>query len=292
MRLVDRVAIVTGGGTGIGRAVAERFVADGAYVCITGRRAEVLEAAAASLPPDRVKTCAADVSDPAGVQRIVEAALSFGRGIHILVNNAGIEQDMAGVVDLDLAAWNRVIEVNLTGPFLMMKATIPHMIEAGGGSIINISSLAALVNPPRLPAYCASKGGLVSLTKQVAVDYGVNKVRCNAVCPGATKTDMMVGAMTPFAESCGLTVDEVLGAFSRDVPLQRVSNPSEMAGLCSFLASDDSSFLTAAVIPVDGGAVAVDVSGAAINQLAAFALVSGRIAGESAAAHARGHGEV
>ncbi len=176
---------------------------------------------------------------------------------------------MAGVVDLDLAVWNRVIEINLTGPFLMMKSVIPAMIEAGGGSIINISSLAALVNPPRLPAYCASKGGLVSLTKQVAVDYGVNRVRCNVVCPGATKTDMMVTAMTPFAESCGLTVDDVLGTFSQDVPLRRVSNPSEMAGLCSFLASDDAAFLTAAVIPVDGGAVAVDISGAAINQLAA-----------------------
>lgn len=269
MRLDGKVAIVTGGGTGIGRAVAERFVSDGALVCITGRRAEVLEEAAASMAADQVKTCAADVTDPAGVERVVDTALSFGHGLQILVNNAGMDQPMAGVVDLDPELWSRVIEVNLTGPFLMMKAAIPHMIRAGGGSIINVSSLAGLVNPPALPAYCASKGGLISLTKQVAVDYGAHKVRCNVVCPGATKTEMFVGAMTPFAEACGMPVEDVFRAFSEDTPLRRVSETHEIGGLFSFLASDDSSFLTAAVIPHDGGAVVVDVSGAAINQLAA-----------------------
>lgn len=275
MDLEGKVAIVTGGGTGIGRAVAERFVSDGACVCITGRRTVMLEKTEAALPPERVKTCTADVTDPADVDRVVETALSFGRGLHILVNNAGMDQPMGGVIDLDPALWSRVIEVNLTGPFLMMKAVIPRMIEAGGGSIINVSSLAGLLGVPGLPAYCASKGGLISLTKQVAVDYGVNKVRCNAVCPGATKTEMFVGGMTPFAESCGLEVEDVFRTFSRDIPLRRVSSPREMAGLCSFLASDDASFLTAAVIPVDGGACVVDVSGAAINQLAAEHLSDG-----------------
>jgi len=187
----------------------------------------------------------------------------------VLVNNAGMDQPLGGVVDLDPAVWERVLKVNLTGPFLTMKAAIPHMIEAGGGSIINIASLAGLVNPPGLPAYCASKGGLISLTKQVAVDYGVHNVRCNVVCPGATKTEMFVSAMTPFAEDCGMPVEEVFRTFAQDTPLRRVSETREIGGLCSFLASDDSSFLTAAVIPHDGGAVVVDVSGAAINQLAA-----------------------
>jgi len=269
MTLDGKVAIVTGGGTGIGRAVAERFVSDGALVCITGRRVEVLQEAAASLPAERVKTCPSDVSNPADVERIIETALSFGRGLHVLVNNAGTDQPMAGVVDLDPALWSRVLEVNLTGPFLMMKAAIPHMIEAGGGSIINISSLAGLVNPPGLPAYCASKGGLISLTKQVAVDYGVHKVRCNVVCPGATKTEMFVGSMVPFAEACGVEIEEVFHTFSGDIPLRRVSETHEIGGLCSFLASDDSSFVTAAVIPHDGGAGVVDVSGAAVNRLAA-----------------------
>jgi meso-butanediol dehydrogenase / (S,S)-butanediol dehydrogenase / diacetyl reductase len=275
MKLDGKVAIVTGGGTGIGRAIAERFVADGALVVITGRRAELLQKVASRLPSDQVKTCAADVSDPAGVAKVVETALSFGQGLHVLVNNAGVDQPMAGVADLDLADWNRVLEVNLTGPFLTMKAAIPHMIAAGGGSIINIASLAALVNPPRLPAYCVSKAGLVSLTKQAAVDYGVDKIRVNCVCPGATMTDMFRGGMTLFADECALPVDEIFRAFSQDIPMKRVSEPSEMAGLCSFLASDDASFLTAAVIPVDGGAVVVDVSGAAINQLAAKYLGGG-----------------
>lgn len=275
MKLDGKVAIVTGGGTGIGRAVAERFVADGAHVCITGRRAELLQEVASALPADRIKVCAADVSDPVGVERVVDTALSFGRGLHVLVNNAGIDQPMAGVADLDLSVWNRVLEVNLTGPFLMMKASIPHMIRAGGGSVINIASLAALVNPPRLPAYCVSKAGLVSLTKQAAVDYGADRIRVNCVCPGATMTDMFRGGMTEFAEACGLPVDHIFQTFARDIPMKRVSDPSEMAGLCSFLASDDASFLTAAVIPVDGGAVVVDVSGAAINQLAAKYLHGG-----------------
>ena len=272
MRLDGKVAIVTGGGTGIGRAVAERFAADGACVCITGRRREMLEETAAKLPPEQVKICPADVSDPAAVDKVVEAALSFGRGLHILVNNAGSDQPMAPVADLDLDVWKRVLEVNLTGPFIMMKAAIPHMIEAGGGSIVNIASLAALVNPPRLPAYCASKAGLVSLTKQAAVDYAIHKVRVNCICPGATMTAMFSDGMTIFASECGVPVEQVFGTFSRDIPMQRISHPSEMAGLCSFLASDDASFLTAAVIPVDGGAVVVDVSGAAINNMAAMYL--------------------
>ena len=268
MNLKGKVAIVTGGGTGIGRAVAERFVADGARICITGRRIEVLEQAARSLPQGKVKTCAADITDPGDVNRMVDTALSFGGGLQVIVNNAGMEQvPPAGVSDMDTGVWERVLAVNLTGPFLLMRAAIPYMIEAGGGSVINISSLAGLRSIPLLPAYCASKGGLISLTQQAALDYGRYKVRCNVICPGGVRTDMITSAMKPFAEALGTDVDGVFARFTQDVPMGRIGLPEEIAGCCSYLAGDDAGFMTGTVIPIDGGAAIVDVSGAAISRL-------------------------
>jgi meso-butanediol dehydrogenase / (S,S)-butanediol dehydrogenase / diacetyl reductase len=268
MDLQGKVAIVTGGGTGIGEAITRRFVACGARVCIAGRRQEMLDEVAKSLPEDLVKTCSADVSDEEDVERILKIALSFEGGIHVLVNNAALDQDPpAGVVDMDVAKWRRILEVNLTGPFLMMKACIPHMIKAGVGSVVNISSLAGLRCISENPGFCASKGGLINLTQQAALDYGRYNVRCNVVCPGATKTDMFTENMEAFAQMVGTNVEDILARFMKDVPLPRVAHPDEMAGICAFLAGDDSSFLTGAVIPVDGGAAVVDVSGAVISSI-------------------------
>jgi meso-butanediol dehydrogenase / (S,S)-butanediol dehydrogenase / diacetyl reductase len=266
--LKGKVAIVTGGGTGIGEAITRRFVGCGARVCIAGRRLEMLDDVAKSLPEGSVKTCSADVSDEKDVERILKTALSFEGGLHVLVNNAALDQDPpAGVVDMDVANWRRMLEVNLTGPFLMMKACIPHMIKAGGGSVINISSLAGLRCISENPGFCASKGGLINLTQQAALDYGRCNVRCNVVCPGATNTDMFAENMEAFAKMVGTNVEDIFARFMKDVPLPRVSRPEEMAGICAFLASDDSSFLTGTVIPVDGGAAVVDVSGAVISNI-------------------------
>ncbi len=266
MDLKGKVAIVTGGGTGIGKAITRRFVACGARVCIAARRQELLDEVAKFLPEGSVKTCSADVSDEKDVERIVKTALSFGGGLHVLVNNAAIDQDPpAGVVDMDVAKWRRMLEVNLTGPFLMMKASIPQMIKAGGGSVVNISSLAGLRCNSEMPGFCTTKGGLINLTQQAALDYGRYNVRCNVVCPGATKTDMFTENMEAFAQMTGANVEDIFARFMKDVPLSRVARPDEMAGICVFLASDDSSFLTAAAIPVDGGAAVVDVSGAVIS---------------------------
>jgi 2-dehydro-3-deoxy-L-rhamnonate dehydrogenase (NAD+) len=164
--LKGKVAIVTGGGTGIGEAVTRRFVACGARVCIAGRRQEMLDGVAKSLPENTVKICTADVSDEKDVQRILSTALSFEGGLHVLVNNAAIDQDPpANVVDMDVVKWRRMLEVNLTGPFLMMKACIPQMIKAGSGSVVNVSSLAGLRCNSDMPGFCTTKGGLINLTQ-------------------------------------------------------------------------------------------------------------------------------
>ena len=268
MDLKGKVAIVTGGGTGIGAAITKRFVACGARVCIAGRRREMLDEVAKSLPEDSVKICAADVSDEKDVERIMKTALSFEEGLHVLVNNAALDQDPpAGVVDMDVAKWRKMLDVNLTGPFLMMKACIPQMIKAGGGSVVNISSLAGLRCISENPGFCATKGGLINLTQQAALDYGRYNVRCNVICPGATKTEMFTENMEAFAKMVDTNVDDIFARFMKDVPLPRVALPEEMAGICAFLASDDASFLTGAAIPVDGGAAVVDVSGAAIGSI-------------------------
>jgi len=205
-----------------------------------------------------------DITVEEDVNNIVDKAIEkFGK-IDVLVNNAGIDPG-GTVVDLDLELWKKVIDINLTGPFFAMKASLPHMIKNGGGSVINIASLGGLRCLPGMPAYCTSKAGLIMLTKQAALDYGPFKVRCNAVCPGATRTAMLEEALTPLTESLTTDIDGVFARISSNVPLRRVAAPDEVTGICSFLASDDSSFMTGSVLLLDGGASIVDVSGAAIS---------------------------
>ncbi len=264
MKLDGKVALITGGGTGIGTAIAERFVADGAKVCITGRRQEMLDKVARSLPAGMVATCSGDVSKYEDAVRMVNATLKFGSRLDVLVNNAGIDPG-GTVADIDPGVWRQVMEINVTGPFLMMKAAIPHMIKGGGGSIINISSLGGVVCLPGMAPYCTSKAALNMLTKQAALDYGPFKIRCNAVCPGATRTAMLEEALTPLTEVLKTNVDGVFACISSNVPLRRVATPDEITGICSYLASDDASFMTGSTLMLDGGAAVVDVAGAALS---------------------------
>ena len=264
MDLTGKTALITGGGTGIGAAIAKRFIADGAKVCITGRRQTVVDKMAQVLSSDRVTTCAGDVTNWEDVERMVKATLDLGSRIDILVNNAAI--DPGGMVtDVDLETWKQVMEINVTGSFFTMRAAIPHMIEDGGGSVINISSLGGLRCLPGMAPYCTSKAALNMLTRQAALDYGPHKVRCNAVCPGATRTEMLQGSLAPLGEILSTDVDGVFKVIASNVPLKRVAAPEEIAGLCSYLASDDSSFMTGSVILIDGGSHIVDVSGAALT---------------------------
>jgi meso-butanediol dehydrogenase / (S,S)-butanediol dehydrogenase / diacetyl reductase len=267
MRLDGKVALITGGGTGIGSAVAKRFVAEGAKVCIVGRRKEPIEKVVKALPEGSAVFFGGDVSNRDDVIRMVDTAVRFGGRLDILVNNAGIDQAPANVAEIDPDVWQKVIDVNLTGPMLLMRASIPHMIGVGGGSIINVASLAGIRCIPNMPSYCASKGGLIMLTQQAALDFGPHNIRCNVICPGAVRTEMIEGAMAHFTEKLKTDVDGILTMFQKDVPLRRVSAPREIAALCAYLASDDSSFITGTVIPADGGAAIVDVSGAAIGAI-------------------------
>jgi meso-butanediol dehydrogenase / (S,S)-butanediol dehydrogenase / diacetyl reductase len=264
MRLDGKVVLITGGGTGIGAAIVERFVSEGARVCITGRRQRMLDEVANSLPKGSVATCAGDVTKLEDAQRMVKATLDFGGKLDVLVNNAGIDPP-GTIVDIDVKLWQQIVDINLTGPFLLMKAALPHMIKAGGGSVINISSLAGIRCIPAMPAYCSSKAGLIMLTQQAALDYGPNKVRCNAVCPGATRTPMFEHAQSPMKDKLKTNIDGVFKYLSSNVPLQRIALPQEIIGICTYLASDESSYMTGAVLVVDGGAAIVDVVGAAVK---------------------------
>jgi meso-butanediol dehydrogenase / (S,S)-butanediol dehydrogenase / diacetyl reductase len=264
MDLKGKVALITGGGTGIGAAVAARFVADGAKVCLTGRRRQLLEKVAASLPAGSATVFAGDVTNLADAQQMVTQAVNFGGKLDVLVNNAGI--DTAGTVaEIDPEVWKKVIDINLNGPFFMMKAAIPHFLKNGGGSIINISSLAGLRCIPAMPAYCASKAGLIMLTQQAALDYGPSKIRCNAVCPGAIRTEMLEHSMSPLAEALKTDISGALAKMTSLSPLRRAASPNEVTGICVYLASDESAFTTGAVIVIDGGASIVDVNGAAVS---------------------------
>lgn len=264
MKLEGKVALITGGGTGIGAAVAERFVAEGAKICISARRQEMLDKVAQSLPSDSVTTCSGDVSKQEDAERMVETTVKFGGKLDVLLNNAGISIQGA-VADLDPENWHKVIGVNLTGPFLLMRAAIPHMIKAGGGSIINMASVGGLNCLPAYGAYCPSKAGLIMLTKQVALDYGPQNIRCNAVCPGGVKTDMTEEEFGQVGKMLGMDSDSFFSLISEEMPLRRFADPPEMGGVCTFLASDDSSFMTGASVVVDGGTDVVDVVGAGIT---------------------------
>ena len=274
MRLDGKVALITGGGAGIGAAITKRFVAEGAKVCISGRRADVLKEMAEDLPADTVVTCPGDVSKPEDAQKMVDCAVAFGGKLDALINNAGIE-GMGAVADLDLAEWQKVLDVNLTGPFLMMKAAIPHMIKAGGGSIVNMSALSGLRGLPTMPAYSASKGGLNALTTQASIDYGPAKIRCNVVAPGPIRTLMFDEVFGHIAQALSCSTQDVIDKIENVVPLRAVGTPDDVAAVCAFLASDDSVFITGTTIVIDGGAAMVDPVGRVLGECVA-AITAGK----------------
>ena len=264
MQLKGKVAIITGAGTGIGRALAQRFVAEGAKVCIVGRRQAVLDKVVQAAPAGAMLACAGDVTNIADTRRMAAATVAWGGKIDVVVNCAAIDPGGA-VAEVDPDVFRKVLEVNVMGPFQVMQATIPHMIKGGGGSIINISSLGGLRCLPTMAPYCTSKAALNMLTQQAALDYGPKKIRCNVVCPGATLTESFGDAVGGMMKALNTDVNGVVARIMANVPLRRAAQPEEMTGVCVFLASDDSSFMTGSILMMDGGANIVDVSGAAAS---------------------------
>ncbi len=249
MALENKVALITGAGSGIGEAIAKRFVKDGAKVCIIGRRKKNLEEVAATLPADKVKVFAGDITKHEDVKAVVKAAIEWGGKLDILVNNAAVNFE-GGVVEVDLDDWNKILATNLNAPFLLMREVIPHMKDNGGGSVINIASLGGVRCLSGRVGYSTTKAALIMLTKQAATDYGKYNIRFNAVCPGFTLTDMTRGHFGEFGK-------DNLGPF-QSIPLKRGAEPDEITGICSFLAGEDASYITGSAILVDGGTHVVD----------------------------------
>jgi NAD(P)-dependent dehydrogenase (short-subunit alcohol dehydrogenase family) len=246
-----RTALVTGGGTGIGAAVARKLATDGFFVAVAGRRAEPLEAVAAetgglALP--------GDMADEATVARIVAAAAEAGGGLDVLVCNAGASAG-GTVAEQTLERWNRVLATNLTGPFLAARAALAHLAERGG-SIVTISSLGGLRAAPASAAYASSKAGLIMLTRCIALDHGPQGVRANCVCPGWIHTPMADATM----DGLGPDRETAYARVNRTNPLGRPGLAEEVAAAVSWLASPAASYVNGAVLSVDGGIGAVDAA--------------------------------
>jgi NAD(P)-dependent dehydrogenase (short-subunit alcohol dehydrogenase family) len=245
-RMQGRTALVTGAGSGIGRAIAIRLAEEGAWVACIDRDAQAAERVAAALPAGG-RGIRADVSSEADVQAAVALVAHERKTLHVLVNNAGIAGPQTPVGTTPLAEWQRTLDVNLTGTFLVCKASLPMLIAARG-AIVNVASALALVAKTDEAAYHASKAGVVQLSRSMALDYAAS-VRVNCICPGAVRTPMIESVLPE-----GVDVAAALAEYGRIHPLhRRLAEASEIADAVLFLASDDASLITGVAMPVDAG---------------------------------------
>lgn len=252
MRLADKVALITGGGSGFGEVAGRLFASEGAAVMLADLNGAAVQAVAESIRAEggRAAAVEADVTTAAGAEAMARATLeAFGR-LDILFNNAGVE-GMGSVVDMAEDGWERIFAVHVRGAYLCSKYAIPAMIDGGrGGVVINVSSVAGLIGLPRMSAYCAAKGAIISLTRAMAVDFAPHKIRVNCIAPGT--------AMTPLGKRLiENDTPEMLDRRLSRYPMHRFAEPDEIARAVLFLACDDSSFATGTCLVIDGGLTCV-----------------------------------
>ena len=248
-RFQDRVILVSGGGSGIGQAAALAFAREGGRVVVFERGREAARRFETLLGEQGLEghSLTVDVSRARDVQRGVAAVTIRYGAIHVLVNNAGVDHT-ATLHETAEEDWDRVLGVNLKGVFLLSRQVLPVMVRAGGGAVVNLGSISGLLGWPAYAAYAASKGGVIQLSRQMAVDYARHNIRVNCVCPGTTWTPLVERLFAQEGDP-----EAAKAAIAARHPLGRFARPEEIAEAILFLASEEASFITGAVLPVDGG---------------------------------------
>ena len=249
-RLKGKMAIVTGAGSGIGRACALALAQEGANVALVGRRKKLLEKVAAEIGSSAV-AFAADVSQKSEVDRIVEQTVSRFGGLNVLLNNAGALH-IGTAEQITEEQWDETFNVNVRAVWLLSRAVLPAMRRTGGGSIINMASVLGINGARNRAAYAASKGAVVLLTKCMAIDHGQEQIRVNAICPSFIETDLTAAVISKAPDPNSVRAER-----TSVHPLGRLGQPEDVAGLAVYLASDESSWVTGSIFPVDGGYLAV-----------------------------------
>jgi len=244
-RFEGKTVIVTGAASGIGRGVAERFSREGANVVLCDVDEKKLNDVARALPSERTLGQRCDVTKYDEVEALVAAAVKRFGGLDVMVNNAGIAPE-GSATDVSLADWGKTLDTDLSGVFHGCKAALPELLKRGG-NIVNTASVSGLGADWALCAYNAAKGGVVNLTRSIALDFGAKGVRANAVCPSLTRTGMTEDMLKD---------KDLVAKFMERLPLKRVAEPADIAGVVAFLASDDARFVNGVNLPVDGGVTA------------------------------------